>query len=1023
MSDLAIGVSIGAVLSASFEHATTSAPKKLAKIGDAIALLNKKDSRFNLLQGAEANLEKSRAKLAHVSQELLKVKAAMRKADGKELEQLKSRAEQLERQQGKLSDSVERGRLKVKHAAAAHREATEAAEKHDRSIKRLGGSLEELQARETRLQRAMLARDRAQSRFSQARSRLLMPTAMLAGIGAALKGAGEFQTTLTDIGITAGLSSERMAQIGSALGELSSKTGQTRAELAEGFNVMITAGMDAGEVERVIETVGLTATAAGAEIGDVARTAFATMNNLKLAPEEMLKAMDMLVAAGKAGSFELKDMSQYFPAMTAAASKLGMTGTKAVATIGASLQVAMYGAADPSQAATNMENYLNNLTAPETVKKFQKAGINLEREFKTWQQQGLDPIEESLKLIQKVTGGDAFRIGELFGNKRVLSFITPMLANMEEYQKIRAEVAAAEGMVSDDARKRMQGDPAFAFKLMGDALIRLRDAAIAPLLAPMGDLFARIINLLAPISNWMEKNTELMRGLGKTFVSLIGGKAVFAAVAFGVAGITKAFTALRVVLLANPIGLILSGLAYAAFQVAAHWDKIGPKFETLWAGISATMTPVLDGLRTGLAPLLPLWDGLVSGLQAAWTWFKNLFAPMDTCSANFMDSVYATQAFGETLGTVLGAALTPVRGVADAVGWMVETIREHWDSIQTTLSWPLGGLMDIWDAIKGSLSGLWDGFADMMGPALDGWGDALAAWQPVWDAVVAGFSELWHWITEVVGPFESTGQAFEWLAVVGKGIGTVIGAAFQFAAAAVKLLITAVGWTVSKVIEHWDTIWAMLSWNPVSLIVNNWGAISGFFGDMWDGIKDLFSSAMTWFQALPDKFSEFGKMMMDGLIDGIKGMTGAVGNAIKGIADSTVNWFKDKLKINSPSRVFIGLGAGVGEGAVMGIGRMVRQVGHASAALGTAATLAFAPQLDMPDVSAPGLPAVAAHAASRAGQAAPAVAHHTTITINITQQPGQSAETLARQVARIIRREEGQVRRAGLWDGDGRQWS
>jgi len=339
MDNLAVSIGIGAVLTGAFEQAVSAAPKKLAKIGDALAAVKNKDTKLRLFEGAEANLEKSRAKLNRVGAELLRVKAAMRGADGKELSTLKTRAESLASQQTKLSASVERGREQLRRAAAAHREAASAADTHRQGLGKLGASVEKMNAQQVRLQNVTAAHDKAQSKFAAARAKLFMPVAIATGLGAAIKGAGQFQSVLTDIAITADLPKEKIAEIGRALGQMANQTGQTRAELAEGFNVLVTAGMDEDAASKVIKTVGLTATAAGAEIGEVARTMYATVNNLKLNPEESLKAMDMLVAAGKAGSFELKDMSKYFPAMTAGASKLGMTGTKAVATLGASLQV------------------------------------------------------------------------------------------------------------------------------------------------------------------------------------------------------------------------------------------------------------------------------------------------------------------------------------------------------------------------------------------------------------------------------------------------------------------------------------------------------------------------------------------------------------------------------------------------------------------------------------------------------------------------------------------------------------
>ncbi|MFM2482794.1 hypothetical protein [Celerinatantimonas sp. YJH-8] len=41
----------------------------------------------------------------------------------------------------------------------------------------------------------------------------------------------------------------------------------------------------------------------------------------------------------------------------------------------------------------------------------------------------------------------------------------------------------------------------------------------------------------------------------------------------------------------------------------------------------------------------------------------------------------------------------------------------------------------------------------------------------------------------------------------------------------------------------WDGIKFLFSWTPLGLIINNWGAITGFFSALWDGITGLFSAA------------------------------------------------------------------------------------------------------------------------------------------------------------------------------------
>jgi len=954
MEPLAIKIGIGAVLTGAFHHAVASAPKKLAQVGDAIALLERKDRQVNLFRDTVANIRESRAALAGVGQELDRVKAAMQGAKGKELKALRNDAKGLEAEHRKLSRRLEKQHETMRRTGVAYREASNAANAQKASIDRLGGSLEKLRANETRLQNAIAARERAQSRFSSARAGLFAPVAAAVGLGAALKGAGQFQSVLTDIAITADLPRERISEIGSELGRLASQTGQTRAELAEGFNVLVTAGMDDDAAQKVIKTVGLTATAAGAEIGEVARTMYATVNNLKLDPTESLKAMDMLVAAGKAGSFELKDMSKYFPAMTAGASKLGMTGTKAVATLGASLQVAMDGAADPSQAATNMENFMNSLTSPETVKRFEQQGVNLEARFKRWKEKGLDPIEESMKLIQKTTGGDEFRIGELFGNKRVLSFITPMLAGMEKYKKIRAEVAAAEGMVSADAERRMKEDPALAFKMMGDSLIQLRDAAIAPLLAPMSSLFATIINGLAPVTQWMQANAGLVRWVGGAFASVTGGIAVFAGLRFGVAAAGLALNKFMTVL------GVFKGAALGAVRMLPML-----RGGLVFAG-KAALVLGRSLLFTGKAALGLARVGLVFAGKAALVLGRSLLftgkAALGLARVGLVLAGKAALVLGRSLlfagksVLLLGRALlmNPIGLMVTTIGAAAYLVYKYWEPIGRFFS-------GLWGGIKAGASWCWNGIK------------AAASW--AWN----GIKEAWSGVGNFFGGM--------WEEIKGAFSGGIAG--------------------VTKL---------LMDWSPLGLV----------YKVIASGLESLGVE-------MPEKFSEFGKMMMQGLVDGILGMGRAIGEAISSIASNTVGWFKSKLGIKSPSRVFVGLGSMVGEGAALGIGSTTRSVARASAALGTAATVAFAPAFASDMAAAlpvltdsvietadtarlPLVHTAAARASAPAATsaAAPTVAQH--IVFNITQQAGESGEALARRVAELIRRNERQTQRGALGD-------
>lgn len=143
------------------------------------------------------------------------------------------------------------------------------------------------------------------------------------------------------------------------------------------------------------------------------------------------------------------------------------------------------------------------------------------------------------------------------------------------------------------------------------------------------------------------------------------------------------------------------------------------------------------------------------------------------------------------------------------------------------------------------------------------------------------------------------------------------------------------------------------------LIYKNWGPIKAFFLGLWAEIKAgfdggltgiaslilnfsplglfyrAFAAVMNYFGAeMPARFTDFGGMLLDGLVNGIKNKLGAVKEAITGAGDATIGWFKEKLGIHSPSRVFAELGGFTMAGLEQGL------LGSQGGPLGAVTTLA-----------------------------------------------------------------------------------
>lgn len=177
------------------------------------------------------------------------------------------------------------------------------------------------------------------------------------------------------------------------------------------------------------------------------------------------------------------------------------------------------------------------------------------------------------------------------------------------------------------------------------------------------------------------------------------------------------------------------------------------------------------------------------------------------------------------------------------------------------------------------------------------------------------------------------------------------------------------------------------------LIYRNWGAVSGWFKQRWADIKTAFNGGivgigkllMNWspvgllykaFAAamkylgidLPAKFTDFGSNLIDGLINGIKNKWDSLKTTVTDMGDSVGGWFKEKLGIHSPSRVFMGFGDNIAQGAAIGLQRTTPLAALAGQRLAEEMT-PDVPRLPPPEIMAAGYGGRGAGAAASGGAA------------------------------------------------------
>lgn len=455
---------------------------------------------------------------------------------------------------------------------------------------------------------------------------------------APIQQAAAWDAQLRDIAITAGKTGgevEKMiGDIGKRYEKLAVLVGQRSAELAKGAQLLVASGMDAGLIDKLMPTIGRVATAANATIEDTAKTAFALSDTLKVAPEQMEQALGKLVTAGKLGRFEFKNMAAEFPALTNQMAKFGITGMEAVSALGASLQIAMLGTANPSEAATNLKNFLTKINAPEAIKKFEKElkvdvtgvmtdaaakGINpVEAVIQKMSEKLKVPTAEIDKIMKKASASGmsdrdreatirkqveqllaGTKVGKLYSDMQVLDFLIPTLLNLDKLKDFKRQVAAAGAdVINQDFESRMRGlsQQLLLFGELGDQALRRVGNAFASNLP-----FA--IGALQRLNSAVEVVDQRWPGLIDKFLTVAGAGLVLGA---GIAILTPVFAALATAigLLFTPIGAAIAGIAALAAGAAylyQNWATVGPQLAALWTDIGAKFAAAWESIRSGQA--------------------------------------------------------------------------------------------------------------------------------------------------------------------------------------------------------------------------------------------------------------------------------------------------------------------------------------------------------------------------------------------------------------------------------------
>lgn len=634
--------------------------------------------------------------------------------------------------------------------------------------------------------------------------------AVMRPLRAAVAGASEFDQRMTGIGITAELTDAQLVPLrqtilgtASALGALPGDVqGVFGAVLAEGAyrtrRELELAGTALSRFQRLAGAMGETLSddEAGALSG-----AFGTA--YRLAAEDIERSTAMMNRSAKQGGVSLGVLARNLPAQSGALRGLSFANDVGLADLLTANQVAKRLAGTSDQAANNVTNLLASLASPETIRRFSEAGVNLEAEIRAGVERGISPFETLAATTQRITGGDQFRIGELFGDRQARDGIMALVQNLDDFRSMSAELREDNTLAQylADIDRATSGSAA-SFARYQSGIGRL-GVAVGTILAPAVSWAA---DRLEKVATWMSRASESGNPLARA--------AVWVAAGFAAAAVA-----------AGAIGHAVVGVLGPLLIMRAVFGTLG---RAAVVGMFARLAVALNVARTAM--------------------------------------------LGFNLAMLANPVGLAVAGIVLAITAIALVVRKYWQPI----------------------AAFFTGVGQAVGEALAPLGVMLAPLAPIWNAVTGAVRAFFGWIGRLLRPVQLTADQMEGATSAGRRFGQMIVTAFSWSPIGLFVRAVQLGFTLIR---------ALLAWNPMPTLRAAWSGIGGFFS------------------SLPARFAGFGRAIIQGLINGIRSMLGGVRDAVMNTASSAVNWFRNRLGIRSPSRVFAALGDDTMAGLAVGLTR------------------------------------------------------------------------------------------------------
>ena len=757
--------------------------------------------------------------------------------------------------------------------------------------------------------------------------------------GAAVKTAADFESSMSQVQATMGITKDSMSTLdGQSVNtmdalsdlakEMGSKTAFSASECAEALNYLALAGYDTQEMADTLPTVLNLAAAGGLDLASASDMVTDAMSALGMETKDADKMVDQMAKTASSTNTSVGQLGEGILTIGATA-KTVKGGT---AELNTALGILANNGIKGAEGGTHLRNVILSLQSPTDTAAAQMEALGLSVYDSEGNMRSLNDILGDLNTsMDGMTAEEKANIISKIFNKTDLSSVNALLANTgdtwTDLQTAIENSGGAAQQMADTQLDNLSGQLTILKSAVEGFAISIGDS----LMPMIKNIVAKIQSFVDWLNNLDESQRQVIVKIG-LFIAALGPFLVILGTVISKVGVAmQAF---------SKLGLKITSLVTNAGGVSGVMGKVGAAI----GGISAPVVAVVAVIAVLVAAFVHLWrtnEDFRNSIIAIWERIKSVFSGFaqgitDRLNAlgfdfqNFKEVVSAIwNGLCNFLAPVFEGVFTQIANILEAVLGVITGILDVFIGIFT------GNWSQVWEGVKGIFGSVWDfiknTFTNYMNVIQNvanvvlGWFGT--SWNEVWTGIKDFFVNLWTGIVEFFtnlweGIKNTVQTAIMFIAALFEAAFDIITLPFRFIwenckevviavwdaiKSKVTTVINAVSTVISTVMNAIKTVFTTV-WNTIKTVVTTvvnsiktvvttvFNAIKNTAATVWNAIKTAITTPINAIKTTVSAVFNSVKSTITSIFNGIKSTATSVWNGIKSAITTPIEAAKNKVK-------------------------------------------------------------------------------------------------------------------------------